>query len=182
MKIILPLGLILGAVVIAATVWLGSQNTKTASDAELIQEAILEQRAQEQQRLEAAARLMTKVLPAPASCEGLTTQFVYDICATEPDDLVSWPDWTQIAGPAQQACILDAFHQTNAHAFEIRGEVYDPAAPDNTRVTRFISDLCSASLWTDGIDYGDADKAVSDLVAGYYADRADSRVKPGQSY
>jgi hypothetical protein len=47
---------------------------------------------------------------------------------------------------------------------------------------RFVSDLCSAALWTDGIDYGDTDKSLSDLIAGYYANRAESRVKPAQSY
>lgn len=47
---------------------------------------------------------------------------------------------------------------------------------------RFVSDLCTAAHWTDGIDYGDTDKPVSELIAGFYADRATSRVKPAQSY
>ncbi len=182
MKTILPLILLLGGLAIAAIVWYGNKQTSTQSDDARLMEAILDQQDQARQDADRASRLMAQILPAPATCEGLMTQAVFSLCEMEPDIGNDWPDWKDAASSGEQACLLDAFHQTNAHAYEIRGETYDGADPDNNRMGRFVSDLCTASLWTDGIDYGDGDKSLSDLIAGYYADRATSRVKPAQSY
>lgn len=182
MKTIFPTAILLGGIGLAAIMWLTHAPASAQSDEERILGVILDQRQQEQERREQAAELMKAVLPAPASCDGLTTQVVFDICATEPDPGGAWPDWKQVAAPAEQACLLGTFHQTNAHAFTIRGETYEAAVPDNNRMGHFVTDLCTAALWTDGIDYGDTDKPLPSLIEGYYAHRATSRVTPAQDY
>lgn len=182
MKSVLPSILVTAVIVAAVIAWFANQRASQPSEAERVQEAMLDLQADERRKAERAEELMQMVLPAPESCDGLTTGFLFAICESEPDDFVSWPDWTQIANGAEQRCVLDSFHQTNAHAADIRGETYEPEPPENNRVTRFVSDLCTAALWTDGIDWGDKEASASDLVSGYYADRATSRVTPAQSY
>ena len=145
-------------------------------------EAILEMQAQEEKQREEAARLMATVLPTPGSCADVTTGIVFAICEGETEDGAPLPDWTAMASPGEQACILDAFHQTNAHAYRIRREDYDGAAPDDVRVKTFVIDLCEAILWSDGIGWGDTHSPLPALIDAFYADRAESRFAPKRSY
>ena len=182
MKKLFPWILILGGAAIAAIVIWGNSTVSEKSDAQILQEASLELQEKEQDARESAEALMKKVLSAPESCAGLSTAVVFAISDTEPDEGSDWPDWTKIANEAEQACLIDAFNQTNAHAFAIRGEVYETEAPDFNRISRFISDVSRASLFTDGVNYGDQDASLDTLITGFYADRAESRVRPSQSY
>jgi hypothetical protein len=182
MNKIWPVALILGGVAIAAIIWFGMKSVNTKSDVELINEAILEMRDQEAQQREDAAMLMATVLPSPGSCAGVTTGIAFAICEGETEHGGPLPDWTAMTSSAEQACILDAFHQTNAHAFRIRGEDYDEAAPDDVRVKTFVADLCDAILWSDGIGWGDTDSPLTALIDAFYADRAESRVTPKRVY
>ena len=182
MNKIWPVVLILGGIAIAAIVWFGMKSVKTKSDTELLNDAIFEMQAQEEKQREEAATLMATVLPTPDSCAGVTTGIVFAICEGETVDGGPLPDWTAMASPAEQACILDAFHQTNAHAYRIRREDYDGAAPDDVRVKTFVIDLCEAILWSDGIGWGDTDSPLPALIDAFYADRAESRVTPKRPY
>ena len=182
MKTLIPFILLICGLGLAAFVWYGDKHAAHQSDEERVLEAALEQQEQAREAQARAAALMSKALPAPASCDGLTTGAVFRLCEMEPDIGEDWPDLMATTSPAEQACLLDSFHQTNRHAYEIRSETYDGMDPDANRMGRFVSDLCTAALWTDGIDYGETDKSLSDLIAGYYAERATSRVKPAQSY
>ena len=182
MKRFLPIFLILAGIAIGAIVFIGNKSVNQKTDAEYITEGLLEQQAAQQAAAEEAAALATKKLPAPNNCEGLTTGFIYEICETEPYGEEDWPDWRVIANDAEQACVLSAFHQTNKHAAAINGESYEGEAPNGNRVGLFLSDICGASLFTDGIDYGDADASASVLIAGFYAERSESRFKPGMGY
>ncbi|MEZ6000238.1 hypothetical protein [Hyphomonas sp.] len=182
MKTLVPFILVICGLGLAAFVWYGNKRASQVSDEQRVLDAVLEQQEAARAAQERASELMAEILPAPAACDGLTTGTVFSICEMEPYPGEDWPDWTAAASPAEQACLLDSFHQTNAHAYEIRSETYDGADPDANRMGRFVSDLCTAALWTDGIDYGDTDKSLSDLIAGYYTDRATSLVKPAQSY
>ncbi len=182
MNKIWPVVLILGGVAIAAIVWLGMKSVNTKSDVELLHEAILEMQATEARQREEAVALMATVLPAPDSCAGVTTGIVFALCEGETEDGGPLPDWTMMASPAEQACILDTFHQTNEHAFTIRREAYDGAAPNDARLMAFVSDLCGAVLWSDGIGWGDTDSPLPALIDAFYVDRADSVVAPTQSY
>ena len=182
MKNWLPWVLILGGAAIAAIVYWGSTEVSKKSDAEILQEAIMSQRAAEEAARQSAEELSQKLLPAPASCAGLVTSVVFAVCDTEPYPEEDWPDWTLIASADEQACLVDAFHQTNAHAYEVRGETYDEEAPTGNRMGWFISAVCGASLFTDGVDYGAADASLSDLIAGFHAERAESIFKVRQSF
>ncbi len=182
MKTLVPFILLICGLGLAAFVWYGNKRASEVSDEQRVLDAVLEQQEAARAAQERANELMAQVLPAPAACDGLTTGTVFSLCEMEPDVGEDWPDLAAIASPQERACLMDTFHQTNAHAYEIRGESYDGADPDSNRLGRFTSDLCTAALWTDGIDYGDTDKPLSDLIAGYYANRAESRVKPAQSY
>ena len=182
MKRFLPIFLIVAGLAIAAITFYGNKTVNKKTDAEYITEGLLEQQAAQQAAAEEAAALATKKLPAPDNCEGLTTGFIYEICETEPYGEEDWPDWRLIANDAEQACVLSTFHQTNKHAAAINGETYDSADPNGNRVGLFLSDVCSASLFTDGIDYGDTDASASALISGFYAERSESRFKPGMDY
>lgn len=182
MKKILPVILGLGGLAIAAIVWFGMKSVNTKSDVALLNETILEMQAEEARQREDAAMLMETVLPSPDSCAGVTTGIAFAICEGETEHGGPLPDWTAMASPAEQACILDAFHQTNAHAFRIRGEDYDRAAPDDVRVKTFVADLCDAILWSDGIGWGDTDSPMIALIDAFYANRAESRVAPKRTY
>ena len=182
MKKIWPFVLILGGAAIAAIVWFGMKSVNTKPDVELLNEAILEMQAQEQQQRDGAAILMATALAAPDSCAGVTTGIAFAICEGKTEHGSPLPDWTAMTSPAEQACILDAFHQTNAHAFQIRGEDYDRSAPDDVRVKTFVVDLCDAILWSDGIGWGDTDSPLLDLIDAFYADRAESLVAPKRTY
>ncbi len=182
MKTLIPFILVICGLGLAAFVWYGNKRADRASDEQRVLDAVLAQQEEARAAQERANALMTQVLPAPAACDGLTTGVVFGLCELEPDPGEDWPDWTDAASPAEQACLLEAFHQTNRHAYEIRRESYDGAAPDANRMGRFVSDLCTAALWTDGIEIGATDKPLSDLIAGFYADRATSLVAPSQSY
>lgn len=182
MKNKMALLLVCGGVVIAGIAILGNSFVSKKSDAELIQEAIFEQNRIATEKRTSAAELSKKILQTPEACQGLTAKFIFDYGDLEPDDFVSWPDWTQTANPAEQDCIVAAFHKTNAHAFAIQGKEYAQGTPVNLSVANFISDIGSATLFTDGIDYGDPDASLFDLISGYFADRAESRVSPGHDY
>ena len=182
MNKIWPVVLILGGVAIVAFVWFGMKSVNTKSDTELLNDAIFEMQAQEEKQREEAATLMATVLPTPDSCAGVTTGIAFAICEGETEHGAPLPDWTAMASPGEQACILDAFHQTNAHAYRIRREDYDGAAPDDVRVKTFVIDLCEAILWSDGIGWGDTDSPLPALIDAFYADRAESRVTPKRPY
>ena len=147
---------------------------------ETVNQMMIDIRLQKKRDVETRRALYKEVLEAPASCEGLTTEFIYTTCDNEPDE--GWPEWKLYAADAEQACMLDTLHQTNAHAFAIQAKAYDAPEPSNASVANLIFDLCSASLFTDGIDYGDTDKPASKLIKGFYADRATSAVSPGHDY
>ena len=170
------------ALFIAGVSWYGYRHVNKPSDDEILRDAILDYQQDQRDQAARAGELSKKVLSAPASCEGLTTGFVYAYCETEPDPGEDWEDWRQMFNMAQGTCVMDAFHQTNAHAFEIQGKPYNPVDPGVNRVARFVSDLCGASLWTDGVDWGDEDASLTTLINGYYADRATSIFKPGHDY
>lgn len=178
MKNKLPIILILGGVLIAGITWIGSQNMDYKSDAQIIQEAIWK----EQSAAAEAAGLKTKVLSAPEECRSVTTKFIFDYAELEPDDFVSWPNWTDTANVVEQACILAALHQTNAHAFAIQRKEYTRPDPSNLSTARFINDVSIASSWTDDVDYGDTDASAFALITGFYVDRAKSRLEPGKNY
>ncbi|HAE29059.1 MULTISPECIES: hypothetical protein [Hyphomonas] len=182
MKTLIPFILLICGLGLAAFVWYGNKRASEKSDEERVLEAVLEQQEQARAAQARAESLMSDILAAPAACDGLTTGTVFRLCEMEPDVGEDWPDLMATTSPKERTCLLDSFHQTNRHAFEIRSETYDGVDPDTNRMGRFVSDLCTAALWTDGIDYGDTDKPLSDLIAGFYADRATSRVKPAQSY
>ena len=182
MKRFLPMFLILAGIAIGAIAFFGNKTVNQKSDAEYIAEGLQAQRDAEADKAAAIARLSALKLPAPTECEGLTTGFIYEICETEPYGEEDWPDWRLIADAEQQACVLAAFHQTNRHAASINGEVHVSADPNGNRVGVFLADICGASLFTDGIDYGDTDASASDLIAGFYAERSESRVRPGMDY
>nr|WP_321359843.1 hypothetical protein [uncultured Hyphomonas sp.] len=182
MKTLIPFILLICGIGLAAFVWYGNKRASEKSDEERVLEAVLEQQEAARAAQERASTLMAEILPVPPACDGLTSVTVFSLCEMEPDAGEDWPDLADTSTPKERACLLDSFHQTNAHAYEIRGESYDGIDPDANRMGRFVSDLCTAALWTDGIDYGDTDKPLSNLIAGFYADRATSRVKPAQSY
>lgn len=174
--------LVIGGLAIAGIIWAGQNAVSKKSDAEWIQEGLMEQReAAERARVEALA-LSEKVLVAPESCAAAKTGVLYSFCDMEPYADKPWPSWADHADDAAQTCIKDAFHNTNAHAFAIQAKTYEISPIPNPRIANFISDLCSASLFTEGIDYGDRDKSVSDLINGFYADRAESSFAPRQDY
>jgi hypothetical protein len=182
MKTLIPFILLICGLGLAGFVWYGNKRAAEVSDEQRVLDAVLEQQEEARAAQERANTLMSQTLPVPAACDGLMTATVFSLCEMEPDVGEDWPDLAATSSPKERACLLDTFHQTNAHAYDIRGESYDGVDPDSNRMGRFVSDLCSAALWTDGIDYGDTDKSLSDLIAGYYANRAESRVKPAQSY
>jgi len=182
MKTLVPFILLICGLGLAAFVWYGNKRASEVSDEQRVLDAVLEQQEAARAAQDRANKLMAEILPAPAACDGLTTGTVFSLCEMEPYAGEDWPDLAAIASPRERACLLDTFHQTNTHAYEIRGESYDGLDPDSNRLGSFASDLCAAALWTDGIDYGDTDKSLSDLITGYYANRAESRVKPAQSY
>lgn len=181
MKKRLPIMLVLGGVAIAVIVGIGIKMTTTRSDAEIIRDSIHEQRALDARQADDAAVLMATILPVPESCAGLSTRFVFRICDGEPNAGNPWPDWTSVTAPEERACILGAFHQTNAHAHRIQGSRYDMAEPDNERVSAFVSGLCAAVLWADDMTWGD-DKPLGELIEAYYADRAESMIAPKRAY
>jgi hypothetical protein len=178
---ILPIALILGGVVIAMTVGIGIKTVNSRSEAEIILDTIHEQRFSDAQQADDAAHLMAMILPTPESCAGLSTRFVFRICDGEPNEGRPWPDWKELLEPEEQTCILSAFHQTNAHAYRIRGEEYVGLVPRNERVSAFVSDLCSAVLWADHMSWGD-ERPLSELINAFYADRAESMATPKRSY
>ncbi len=183
MKKFLGAVLILGGVAIIGVIVWGKMNTSKVSDEQRLIDAALDLRAAEAERVQTAAELSAIALEAPETCNGLTTGFVYDFCEMEPDPGVDWPIWTEVSSPETHACVLDAFHRTNEHAFKIQGgEPYVADTPEPQRVARFISDICSASLFTDGVDWGDQDADLTTLINGYYVDRSQSRVTPGHDY
>lgn len=174
--------LLLGGIVIIAIVVWGRTSTTKKTDIDYLHEAMLEQQAAEAAKAENAAALSQKVLVAPDACDSVTTGFIFNQCEREPDIGDDWPDWTEIANADEQTCMLAAFHQTNAHALAIRGEPHEVTVPDTNRMGRFISDVCGASLFTDGVDWGDQNVVATLLLNGFYADRAQSRVMPSQDY
>ena len=178
----LPLILIVGGLLVGGITWLGYTTVNKKSSDQVLLESMAEMRANERNEAEKRRELMDMVLVAPASCEGLNTKFLFDYMEYEPDPGGDWPDWTNLASQAEQSCILDAFHQTNVHAFKIQGKDYKKAAPGTNRVANFMSDVSRASLFTDGVNYGDPDASLEMLVNGYYADRATSAVAPGHDY
>ena len=178
----LPLTLILGGTAIAVLSWYGYSALQKPSDEEILRAAMQQEAERQAAAAEEADRLRQTALPAPAACQGVTTGFIYAICETEPDPGRDWPDWTALANAAEQACLTETFHQTNTHALAIRREQYEATQPDANRMGRFASDLCGASLFTDGVDWGDTDKPASTLIEGFYADRAESRFAPEQDY
>lgn len=183
MKSKLPLILILGGILIGAITWFGYQGVNKKSSEQILYEGIMEQRQAERDRLDEARRLASRPLTTPASCGGgVTTGFIFEICEGEPDPGADWPEWTEIATAEEQRCILDAFHQTNQLAFLIQDKEYSVETPSTNRVSNFISDLCTAALFTDGVDYGDSDAYAYYLVEGYYKDRSESAVAPGHEY
>ncbi len=182
MKSKLPYVLLIGGIVIAGISWWGYQTVSTPTDTEVLHQAILDQHQRDLQQAENAAALSAQVLTAPESCAGLTTAFIFNVCDLEPDPGNNWPDWRTIASPAEQTCIVDALEKTNAHAHAIQNVEHTPADPTTNQAGRFISDVCTASLFTDGVDYGDADASASALIGGFFADRATSAVTPGHDY
>lgn len=174
--------LILGGIAIAGIAWWGYSTVSKPSDVAALQDAILDQQAREREQAETAAALSTEILAAPDSCVGLTTAFIFNICELEPDPGADWPDWTTIASTAEQVCMVDALEATNAHAHAIQNVEHTPTDPTANQMGRFVSDVCTASLFTDGVDYGDETASASVLIDGFFADRATSRVKPGQDY
>jgi len=167
---------------IGGITWFGSQYASQKSDDQVLQEAMNDLANQQEVAAAEAANLAAKVLTAPAECQGVTTKFVFDYVGLEPDDFVSWPNWTDTASATDQACILAAFHQTNAHAFAIQGQDYVKSDPPNLSVARFVEDLSSAALWTDDVEYDDPNASAFALISGYYVDRAESATKPAQDY
>jgi hypothetical protein len=143
---------------------------------------MFEMRKMEQEKKAARDQLRVKVLEAPQICMMATTKIVFDVVEGEPDPGGDWPDWTLNATPNERECIEEAFHQTNEHALKIRGEDYVRESLSINRSSRFISDVSRAALFTDGIDYGDSDASLYDLINGFYADRATSRFAPEQDY
>lgn len=182
MKSKLALVLLLGGAAIGGITWWGYSTVSKPSDVEILQQAIFEQQERERQQAATAAELSAQVLTAPESCAGLTTAFIYAICETEPDPGADWPDWTNIATPAEQGCMIDAVEKTNAHAHAIQNVEHTPTEPTPNRMGNFISDVCTASLFTDGVDWGDTDAPASRLINGFFADRATSIFAPGQDY
>lgn len=182
MKKLFAFLLILGGFGTAAIVFIGNKAVNTKSDAEYLQEGLMAQQEAAEQAAQTRAELMKVVLSAPNSCEGLKAGIVFETIEGEPDPGADWPDWTAIATPAEKACLIEAFHITNAHAFKIQGKDYVRNEPSINRSSNFISDLGSATLFTDGIDYGENDGSLSLLINGYFADRATSRVTPGHDY
>lgn len=115
MKTLIPFILLICGLGLAAFVWYGNKRASEKSDEERVLEAVLEQ--QEQARAES---LMSDILAAPPACDGLTTGTVFRLCEMEPDVGEDWPDLMATTSPKERACLLDSFHQTNRHAFEIR--------------------------------------------------------------
>jgi hypothetical protein len=181
MKRILPIGLVLGGAVIAVGMGIGIWIASARPDAGTMPGAAHAQMAMSMQHADEASWRIDTVLPTPEYCTGLSTRFVFRICDGEPLEGRPWPDWTHDTEPAEQACILGLFHQTNAHVYRIRQEQYVGLVPDNERVSAFVSDLCSAVTWADDMTRGD-DKPLPDLIHAFYADRAESMVTPKRSY
>ena len=179
-KLAITLGL--GGVIIAGIAILGNNYVSQKSDAQLIQEAILEQNRVAEEKRKSAAELAKTVLQAPEICQGQTAGFIFDYIDLEPDDYVSWPDWTLSANEVEQACMVAAFHTTNAHAFAIQGKEYTESTPANLGMANFIADVGPATLMTDGIDYGEQNASLYDLLNGFYVDRATSIYKLGREY
>ena len=182
MKNILGAVLILGGLAILAIIWFGVNATSQKSDEERLLEAMYELRAAEEKAQAERDVLRAQVLEAPEICKQATTKIIFDIVEGEPDPGADWPDWRVQANGIEMECIREAFHQTNAHALKIRGEDYVRETLPINRSSRFISDVARAALWTDGIDYGDEDASLYDLINGFYADRAESTFQPEQDY
>jgi hypothetical protein len=174
----LPAILIFGGIAIGAISWLGYQAANTKSQDQILMEAMQAER----QRQEDLIGLKKLVLTVPETCNKQTTGFIFAVCGQEPDAGKDWPDWTHQANSAEQTCMLDSFHVTNAHSRKLQGKDYTPETPPTNRISSFISDVCSASLFTDGINYGETDKPANILIKGYFVDRADSSVKPTFDY
>lgn len=181
MKSIWPIGLVLGGTVIAAVAGLGIWTASARTDAAAMPEAGHAQRAINLQPESTADWHIDTVLPTPEYCAGLTTRFVFRICDGAPLEGRPWPDWTRDTEPAERACILGLFHQTNVHAYRLREETYVGLVPGNERVSAFVSDLCSAVVWADDMTWGE-DRPLPGLIHAFYADRAESMVTPKRSY
>ena len=182
MKYVIGAVLLLGGLAILAIIGFGVSATSEKSEEEKLLDAMFELRAAEEQAQAEREVLRTTVLGAPEICKQATTRIVFDVVEGEPDPGEDWPDWRGLANGIELECIREAFHQTNEHALKIRGEDYAREPLTINRSSRFISDVARAALWTDGIDYGDADASLYDLVNGFYADRAESLFKPEQDY
>lgn len=183
MSLKLPLVLIVGGIVIGGISWFGYQYVNKTSDEELILETLQEARIAEEQSSEDREALMRKILPVPSSCATITVKSVSDICDTEPDDFVSWPNWALSATPQEQTCLLDTFYQTNAHASKINGENYERSVPTNRQMGNFACDIYSSIMWIEGdFDINDTTLSITEFITGFYRHRADSNVKPAQSY
>ena len=178
----LPIVLIVGGLVIGGLSWLGYQQMNKKSDDEILMDAAMDLMQQQRHAEEERSTLMTKVLSAPEECEGVKTAIVFQIIEGEPDIGKDWPDWTDFATPKERRCIMTAFHQTNEHAFRIQGKEYKRRKLDINRTSKFISEVATAALFTDGVSFGDEDSSLVTLIDGYFADRATSRTKPGYDY
>lgn len=168
--------LILGGLIIGGIVIFGSRYASLKSDDQILQEAIWEQSRREDEQQKSAAELIKTVLPTPESCANLKAGFVFDYLDLEPDDLVSWPDWTLHATPAEQTCVLDALHTTNTQAYTLQGREYVIETPSNKSVVRFLDAVGSATLTTEGINYGDPNVPMDLLVGGYFVERTEMRL------
>jgi len=181
MKRIWPIGLVLGGAVIAVVAGLGIWTASARTGAAALRGADHAQRAMNLQPEDIADWRIDTVLPTPEYCTGLTTRFVFRICDGAPVEGLPWPDWMRDVEPAERACILGLFHQTNAHAYRLREETYVGLVPGNERVSAFVSDLCTAVVWADDMTWGE-DRPLPGLIHAFYADRAESMVTPKRSY
>ena len=178
----LPAILIIGGVVIGAIALFGFRSVNKPSDAELLNQAILD--AQAAQRA-TAARLdeqRKQVLTPPAECESITTRMFFDICETEPYPGQTPPPWNQGLSEAEQKCMLETLHATNDHAFALQQQEYGREPPSDMGVIYFACDVAAATLHADGIGYGDLDASAPELLAAFHRDRASTYYGPERSY
>lgn len=166
----LPFILIGMGVIIAGVSWLGYQNVNRPSDIEIMQDY----RAEQARISEESAQLMHKVLPIPPSCNSITVKPVFDICEAEPREGTPWPNWLPMATVEEQICLLDAFHQTNAHAFAILRKTYESVPPTNEQMGEFACDVFGGVLWAEGLNTDDPTQSVTGFIVGYYQDRSES--------
>ncbi|NND59816.1 MAG: hypothetical protein HKN49_06060 [Gammaproteobacteria bacterium] len=182
MKKALPVILIVGGIVIAAITYFGYRAANKTSDVEVLQRAIIQQQLDEERKAADLGKLGKQPLQPPAECADVTTAIFFNLCELEGDAGAPEPDWTSAASAPEQVCILAALHRTNEHAYRLQQRQYGDEQRAAARAIDFACDVAAATLYAEGIGYGDTDARAVDLLTAFFAERTESHYGPRRSY